>query len=60
MKFYKVKQTECDFCKKLKSVVTQVDDIYICYDCAGEILNHCITNEIATKKINESEVDNER
>lgn len=50
MKFYKVKQAECDFCKKLKSVVTQVDDIYICSDYVGEILNHCITNEIATKK----------
>lgn len=45
MEFYKVRQAECDFCKKLKPVVTQVDDIYICSDCAVEILNHCITNE---------------
>ena len=50
MKFYKVKQVECDFCKKLKSVVTQVDNIYVCSDCAAEILNHCITNERAIKK----------
>jgi len=49
MKFYKVKQVECDFCKKPKSVVTQVDDIYICSDCAEEILHHCITNERAVK-----------
>ena len=53
MKFYKVKQVECDFCKKLKSVVTQVDNIYVCSDCAAEILNHCITNERAIKKISE-------
>ena len=58
MKFYKVKQAECDFCKKLKSVVTQVDDIYICSDCAVEILNHCITNERAVK-ISECEVEDE-
>lgn len=58
MKFYKVKQAECDFCKKLKSVVTQVDDIYICSDCAKEILNHCITNERVVK-ISECEVENE-
>lgn len=57
MKFYKVKQAECDFCKKLKSVVTQVDDIYICSDCAKEILHHCITNQIVVK-ISECEVDN--
>ena len=58
MKFYKVRQAECDFCKKLKSVVTQVDDIYICSDCAVEILNHCITNERAVK-ISECEVEDD-
>lgn len=57
MKFYKVRQAECDFCKKLKSVVTQVDDIYICSDCVKEILNHCITNEKIVKTI---EVENDR
>lgn len=56
MKFYKVKHAECDFCKNLKSVVTQVDDIYICSDCAVEILHHCITNERAVKI---SEVEND-
>jgi len=56
MKFYKVKQAECDFCKKLKSVVTQVDDIYICSDCAAEVLNHCVMNE---RSVRISEVANE-
>ena len=59
MKFYKVKQAECDFCKKLKTVVTQVDDIYICSNCAEEILHHCITNERAVK-ISKCEVTNDR
>lgn len=49
MKFYKVRKAECDFCKKLKSVVTQADDIYICSDCAEKILHHCIKNERAVK-----------
>lgn len=49
MKFYKVRQAKCDFCKENKDVVTQADDIYICSDCANKILNHCIINEKAVE-----------
>lgn len=52
MIFFKVKQAECDFCKNKKDVVTQVDDVYICTDCAKEILEHCIVNELSLKNVN--------
>lgn len=52
MIFFKVKQAECDFCKNMKDVVTQVDDVYICTDCAKEILEHCIVNELSLKNVN--------
>lgn len=45
MKFYKVRNAECDFCKKKKQIVTEVDNIYICKECANIIHKHCINNE---------------
>lgn len=48
MKFNKVRQTECDFCKRFCKVVTQLDDIYICKDCARTLYEHCIKNEAST------------
>lgn len=44
-KFYKVRNTECDFCKKNKKIVTEIDNIYICSECAKTILQHCVNNE---------------
>jgi hypothetical protein len=45
MKFYKVKDAECDFCKNIKPIVTEVENIYICSECAKLILKHCVKNE---------------
>lgn len=45
MKYHSVRFITCDFCGKIKDVVTEVDDFYICLDCAKEILKHCIKNE---------------
>lgn len=50
MKFYTVKDAECDFCNKKYKIVTQVNEIYICKKCANIIHNHCIVNERAAKK----------
>ena len=56
MQFYKVLNTECDFCKEMKKVVTQVDDIYICKKCATLINKHCIANEYSIKKKKEDKI----
>ena len=45
MKYHSVRFITCDFCGKFKDVVTEVDNFYICSDCAKEILEHCIKNE---------------
>lgn len=48
MKFYKVLNAECDFCKKMHKVITEIDNIYICSKCANLIHKHCINNENKT------------
>jgi len=43
--FYKVKDAECDFCKKKYQVVTQANYIYVCVKCAKELFKHAQANE---------------
>ena len=50
IEFYKVRNTKCDFCNKLKKVVTQANFTYICVKCACEINKHARINEEAVKK----------
>lgn len=55
MKFYKVLNAECDFCKKMHKVITEINNIYICSKCANLIHKHCIANENSIKKKKEGE-----
>ena len=49
--FYKIRNTECDFCRKHKKVVTSVNETtYICADCAKEVNKHARVNEYVVKK----------
>lgn len=50
IKFYRVKNAECDFCGKIKEVVTQANDTYICQKCACEINKHARINENVFKR----------
>lgn len=44
LKFYNVKNAPCDFCNRIMTVITQVNDTYICHKCAAEINRHAGNN----------------
>ncbi len=52
IKFYTVRDAECDFCGKRYAAVTQVNNTYICHKCACVINKHarrnyrCVENEL--------------
>lgn len=50
IQFYKVRDAECDFCRRKCKVVTQANDIYICAKCAREINKHARINAKAVKE----------
>lgn len=44
IKFYSVKNAPCDFCNRIMTTVTQVNDTYICHECAAKINEHAGNN----------------
>ena len=50
IEFYKIRDAECDFCKKKKAVVTQANYTYICRACAVKINKHARVNEFVVQQ----------
>lgn len=47
--FYSVKNARCDFCNRIMTTLTQVNDTYICHKCAPEINKHARNNAYVYK-----------